>query len=732
MNFSRRDWGPLALLLAARLALGLTYSLSVPPWESYDETGHFQYARYLAKYRQLLQPSDPEADSIWSKFQPPLYYILIAPVLTGFDRGEKFQFPELNPLLSYGNAGVNYAITLDAPVGLERTQVEALRLARSVGVVISTLSTVFVFLAARRLWPKHRARVWTATVLYAFWPQFLFMGSMVTNDLLVTSLAAPILYFTVCVLQDNAHYRLLAVTTLLVLAGILTKLNALAFVPVAVAALVLNFWLGHRTKTLWTLLGVATVTCVGIYALSSLTFVTDQVFQWATLTRLLANLQVSTYPLSWSTWEYAAKTFFASYGWGNLESYPWVYPIWYLAAATAVMGLLRLTPAWWRNDRRMLVVWSILALQPISLVSLTVALAIAQQDSNLVVGRYLLPALPAVALLLVEGWCGLIAFRWQRFVLTGLTLAVIGLGWLMPFTIIADAYAKPQPLTEAKAAAMIRDVQTVYGDAIEFLGYLPSQAAVSGGRVRVDLCWQARAPILENYFVQLEIIGPDGQGYGRLVSYPRDGNYPTRLWSPGQPFCDWFELIVPEAFPAPAASVVEINLLRTPTGDPLPLTDPQGATHSHGARMPLIIRAAQPPPQPEQATAYRFGEDIQLNGYDVSLWPDRRGVTVTLYWQTSARLSESYKVFAHLRTVDPQVFTQSDGAPRSNAYPTTAWGEGEIVADTHQLSLPSGADYEAVSLYVGLYHPSDGMRLLVSNATGDSIPNGEVKLSLVR
>jgi hypothetical protein len=729
MNSNRRTWLTLGLLLAARLAVGLTYSFIVPPWESFDETGHYQYARYLAKYRQLLQPGDPEADQIWSKFQPPLYYLLIAPVLLTRDLGQTFLFPELNPLMSYGNAGVNFAVTPDSPTGLERAQVEALRAARALGAIISTLSVIFVFLSARLMWPAHSARIWAATLLYAFWPQFVFIGSMVTNDLLVTSLAAPILYCVLRILQAGSRYRLLLATALLLVAALLTKLNALAYVPVAVSALLFNLLLGHRAKSALTLLGLTLATCLGLYALSSLDFVTGQVFQWATLGRFLTALQTGVHPVTAGSGEYALRTFFASYGWGNLETHPWVYPVWYGAAAIALVGLGRAALTWRSHRASTLAQYGVLLLQPAALVGLATALAIAQQDNLLLVGRYLLPALPCGVLLLVAGWVELCPPRWQRSVLVVLALSLVVLSWLMPFTIIADSYAKPLPISSAQSAVMVRDAGAMYGDEIELLGYLSPTPTRAGQRARVDLCWQARRPVTNNYYLQLELIGPDGQGYGKLVSYPRDGNFPTSFWAPGQPFCDWFELIVPEAFPAPAIGIVEVSFLRTPTGDALPVTVGNGTPQPHGARVPLVVRSQQPPPQPHYSSALRLGDSIELIGYDVSVWPNGRGVRLDLHWTTRRPLEESYRVFAHLRSSDPQNYTQSDGVPRHGSYPTNVWAPGEVVVDSRDLELPRGTGLSALKLYVGLYRPADGSRLPITDGPGQLLPNGEVVLA---
>src|SRR5262249_43508205 len=146
------------------------YSQVVPPWESYDEDGHFAYARYLAQHNVLLLPAqDPAAAQIWEKFQPPLYYDLIAPLIGVIDRESTWAGPARNPYFTDGDAGYNYAVRVVPPPPDQASVERALRAARAAGVVISTAGVIAVFLAARRLWPQQAATVWTATLVYAFW-----------------------------------------------------------------------------------------------------------------------------------------------------------------------------------------------------------------------------------------------------------------------------------------------------------------------------------------------------------------------------------------------------------------------------------------------------------------------------------------------------------------------------------------------------------------------------------
>lgn len=730
MSSNLRAHGPLALLLLARLAVGLAYSLINPPWESYDEPGHFQYARYLAKHRTwLLRTDDPEAQVIWSKFQPPLYYLLIAPTLLGFDFGARFEYPATNPFLASGDAGVNHALNPETPTGLAATQVTALHIARAAGVVISTLSVLWVYALARRLWPREPSTAWTVTCLYAFWPQFVFIGSMVTNDLLVTGLAAALTYLAVRSLVDGLPLKLVALLGVVLLAGLLTKLNALAFVPVAAAALLFNRAYSWRLRA-GLLIGAGVTTLIGVAALSSMAFVTGQVFQLETLDRFWRNFDVSTAP--WGRWlDYGFRTFFASYGWGNVETFGWLYGVW---AVGAVLGVIGLTYALAAPRRRpverstVLLTVPMLALFPLGVVGLSTALSTAANDPFLVVGRYLLPALPAVLVLLMIGWRALLPARWRPAAWRLISLSMIILSWLTPVIVLARVYAKPQPISEAEAAALDRSVTGRFGQAIELIGLRPAPA-FAGERVETELCWRATSAMAQNYPLFLEVVGPDGQGYGRRQLYTGDGNYPTSLWRPGQPFCESYGVPVNSQYPAPAVGALRIQFLDQPNGTPLPITNASGAA-VEDLRVPIVVRSRAAASRATHAVEYRLGEAVILRGYDVAFSADGRGLQLTLHWETRAALVDEYHVFAHLRTATPGLYTQSDHAPVNDRYPTTAWAVGERVLDTHTLALPEGTTREQVRLFVGMYRAADGVRLPVRDAAGQPVPNNEIVLPL--
>ncbi len=739
-----RPWywqSSLIVLLVARLALGLAYSQMVPAWEAYDEDGHFAYAGYLGQHHTLTLPAnDPAAAQIWEKFQPPLYYNLIAPVIALFAPGAAFPTLERNPYFADGDAGVNYALH---PVPLseaERSLELGLRAARVVSVLISTLSVVAVYLAAGRLWPNEKRTIWAATLLYAFWPQFLFVGSMVTNDVLITALAAVAVWQSVSLVVDGFHLRPALVLGAVVGAALVTKLNGAALIVLALGALILSLRPGRtsaRPASKWPWLlglgGLAALVVGALWVLSSLKFVTAQVVQLATLRDFAANLSPggqNPNAFVGTAVAYAFRTFFASYGWGNLETFGWLYPLWALGAVVAVAG--GGLAAWRRLRGRSgegptAQVGGLLATFALTLFGLALGLAISQHSIYLVPGRYLLPALPAVAILLVGGWSAFLpAGRRRRIGWQSLCLGLTLVGWLVPFRILAPAYARPWP---APTSQVDTQIGAIFGSRLELLGYDGALPAVAGDHLQATLCWQATAPVTGDDTLFLEVVGADGQGYGRLRTYPGRGNYPTSQWTPGVPFCESYTVMIGSDIPAPALAHLRVSWLAGIAGNPLPLRLASGSTPNDPAVAIEFKVASRPGYVPPIAhdVDFRLGQQIRLTGYDLAA--DGQQVRVTLRWEALEDITANDVVFAHLRDTPDHAFAQGDSLPRQGAYPTRLWKKGEIILDTHLLNLPAGRPTPPLALYVGLVDQATGARLIALDAAGNELPNDEVVLA---
>lgn len=222
-------WGSrpaLALILSAYAVLGTLYAVYTPPWQTPDEPAHYNYVRSIAEDGALpvMERGDYDQDYIWrlveghfppdlpitpltyEDHQPPLYYLLVAPVYLLFDGA-------LLPL----------------------------RLA-SVALGIGLL--VIVFKVVRALFPTRPFLAVAATGLIAFLPQHTAMTAGVNNDTLAEVMVAIALMMAIRTVPSQPSGRALNPWALGFASGLamLTKTTAYVALPVVLGAVVLRAW----------------------------------------------------------------------------------------------------------------------------------------------------------------------------------------------------------------------------------------------------------------------------------------------------------------------------------------------------------------------------------------------------------------------------------------------------------------------------------------------------------
>ncbi|MEJ2750962.1 MAG: hypothetical protein P8183_24100, partial [Anaerolineae bacterium] len=114
---------------------------------------------------------------------------------------------------------------------------------------------------------------------------------------------------------------------------------------------------------------------------------------------------------------------------------------------------------------------------------------------------------------------------------------------------------------------------------------------------------------------------------------------------------------------------------------------------------------------------------VQLLGFDVDGLYKMPGdqIVVTLYWKALTPLSRNYQTFVHLYD-DGRLLAQHDGAPDCNMNPTTQWEPGQIIADSHILTVPLDSPAGTPLLLAGMYDLITGERLAVPH-TPDNLVN---------
>jgi hypothetical protein len=205
----------------------------------------------------------------------------------------------------------------------------------------------------------------------------------------------------------------------------------------------------------------------------------------------------------------------------------------------------------------------------------------------------------------------------------------------------------------------------------------------------ITLFWQAQAAIPADYSVALEYLDASGTLLGVDDKDPLEEplyGFRTSRWEPGQTVADIFRGV-------PTATTYLRAFLLTEAGRE---GDVWGRT--------VVVQARPAEESPSQPLEARFGDEIGLAGYDLTV---AQSITLTLTWQPLRAPERDYTVFVHAVDASGAVVGQDDSPPVDNVYPTSAWRPGDLIRDVHVVNL----DRQAVALRVGLYDRATMRRL---------------------
>ena len=243
-------YGPIAALALLHLALALLYSWAVPLGEGPDEPGHAAYAFYLARTGSLPvqwasaanagrpivgAPVNPDtglvADAVAGEgHQPPLAYLLAAPAaLLLPTQARSLDLPG-NPRFVWARGDQPNAAFHGTRERWPWTrEVWIWRLMRLVSAACGALTVALTWGIARRCGLRQPL---LAAALVALNPQLIFGSALVSNDPLLTALAALLLWLA---LGGGGlwGWRRAAALGLTLGLTLLTKQSAVLLLPVA-------------------------------------------------------------------------------------------------------------------------------------------------------------------------------------------------------------------------------------------------------------------------------------------------------------------------------------------------------------------------------------------------------------------------------------------------------------------------------------------------------------------
>jgi 4-amino-4-deoxy-L-arabinose transferase-like glycosyltransferase len=224
----RAEGAALAVIVVAYLLLGILYAVRTPDWQAPDEPAHYNYVRQIADEGRLpvIAPGDWQQE-----YQEQLKASKFAPEL--LDRLGTIQYEDHQPPLYY---------LLAAPIyGLTGGDLLALRLVSVVlgaGVVIATWG------ALRAASPAQSGLALSGAGFVAFLPQHLSILGSVNNDALAELIAALTLWAVIVYLRGT---RYVSPVMLGVLSGLalITKTTIYFLAGIALLAVLLR---GRRAR----------------------------------------------------------------------------------------------------------------------------------------------------------------------------------------------------------------------------------------------------------------------------------------------------------------------------------------------------------------------------------------------------------------------------------------------------------------------------------------------------
>lgn len=226
----------------------------------------------------------------------------------------------------------------------------------------------------------------------------------------------------------------------------------------------------------------------------------------------------------------------------------------------------------------------------------------------------------------------------------------------------------------------------------------------AGAPLTVELYWQGDAAMsTEN--IKLHLANQAGNTTlwtGKIA--------PGAQWHEGEIICRRLHLRLPAELP-PGAYALQVAA----AGRPVTFADLTIGPSTRQFTVPTFA-------QPVEAT---FDQTLRLLGYSATPGDLPSTLDVNLVWQAQASPPASYTVFVHLLDAAGQIVAQSDALP-NGGYTTDRWVAGEVVTDTHRLTLPAALPPGRYQLAAGLYDGVSGQRLAGVDRAGQALPAGAV------
>jgi hypothetical protein len=718
----------IGIILAVFVALAAIYSVATPIFEASDEVSHYAVVQHIAD-TGALPVQQPGVKTPWEQegSQPPLYYLLVAPLARLLDTHDVTERMVRNPLASPGDpsldANRNLIIHSTAENFPWRNTTLAVHLIRFISIMMGAATVALGYALARRIFPDRSSFPIGTALLIAFNPMFIFITASVNNDNLTILLSSLALYL--CVLcwyepagqvERSGWWRRLLLG--IVLGGAaLSKISGLTLLPIAALILTVRH-LRQRDWRGWVLSGMLIALPVlliaGWWYLRNVQLY-GELFGLETMVAIAGPRSMTLGALI-PEFDGFRYSYWALFGAVNIVTFPLAYVIFDLFTLTSLVGAV----VWFVRNRRserfvlLLILAGYVLLVFVGVIRWTMMTPASQ-------GRLMFPAVIAISLLLWLGWETILEFRI-------LNLDLRKLRWLMPafiflvagvvpFRDIAPTYAGPQMISEQQLPADLNPLKVDFGDQLRLIGYRAAEPLARSDSTQFTLYWQCLKPLAVDYSVFVIVYGRQLEEVGKRDAYPYHGLYATRQCEPGQIFADPYKIPLKPTAARPTILRAQIGLRDGQTKTELTAA----ANGQPLSSVMLDVGKLSPQAQePYHTMDYRVGDSFTL--LDARIEQLNGAPQVSLTWQATTSPSEAYTTFVHVLDASGNSIGQADGPALNGDYPTDWWSPGETIVDVRPLPLPPAAD----RVTIGIYRLADGARLPIVDQNGQRVVNDEI------
>ena len=431
----------LHLLLALALVRGLFYVAVVPPWQHYDEPGHFEYAEYVARHHR-----SPTFNTIDPSLRSEIVDSMLRHRFASYQAAwrppstpGRLKIPRVIPVPQFRHPPLYYLSGAALLSAFPSQPVEAdLYALRLMSVALNLLLLVLAAAMVGNLLPGRKDILYGVLLFVVFLPAYSDVATAVNNDALTNLLFTGLVYLLIVQIIRGPSWLLGLATVCVFILGLATKRTTVVglFPILAVVIIFVRQRWGNKLRTpliALVLLGLlAAVVALGWWASQSLGLLSriDSYLLRGQFTSFLNSLLdwERSWPVYQRTVSQLFRGFWGHFGWGTEAFTDPLYHILLIVTVVALVGvmktLVRGSKTLGLDNRQKQALWILVFTLVLVWLAALLRVHPIQTDGStyLPTARYTYVAIVPAAVLFVIGLRAWVPSDWRGWLVVGLAV----------------------------------------------------------------------------------------------------------------------------------------------------------------------------------------------------------------------------------------------------------------------------------------------------------------------